>query len=353
MQSSNTLLHTRLRPLAWRLRLRDMLGWLQRTAYIPGVGFIALQGIGRLVPIPHLLWWSFAPLVVWLLALAVYVVVHRIDTTTAARRVDHLLDLRERLSTAIELGNRPLEDEVEELQQSDALGVSERIRPQQLGWSFDRRTLLHFGAPLLVGVALVFLPNPQTGVLAQQAAVVEAIEGTIKTIEAQREAIGANQELSAAERERLQRELAQLERDLQAAQQSREEALAQLSSAEARLRQGLDPQADARRAGLDQLARRLQAERTDGAGAANAASAADELRQQQQTLDSMTPEQREQLAQALREQAAENANVDPALSQELQAAADALASGDTAAAEQSLDRAAQQAANSSQQLASN
>ncbi len=183
------------------------------------------------------------------------------------------------------------------------LTTSERIRPQQLGWAFDRRTLLHFGIPLLVGLALLFMPNPQNRVLADQAAVVAAIENTIKTIEAQREAIGANQELSAAERERLQRELAQLERDLQAAQNSREEALAQLSSAEARLRQGLDPQADARRAGLDQLARRLQAQRTNGTTTSDA-NAANELQQQQQSLDSMSPEQREQLAQALREQAA-------------------------------------------------
>lgn len=132
MQSSSTLLHTRLRPLAWRLRLRDTLGWLQRTAYLPGVGFILVQAIGRLVPIPNLVLWSLVPLVAWVLGLVAYLVAHRVDTTTAARRVDHLLDLRERLSTAIELGKRPLEDEVEELQQSDALDTSQRIQPSTL-----------------------------------------------------------------------------------------------------------------------------------------------------------------------------------------------------------------------------
>jgi hypothetical protein len=69
MQSSQTLLSARLRPFVWRLRLRDTLQVLQRTAYLPGVGFIAVQVIGRLSPIPHLVWWSCLPLALWLLGL--------------------------------------------------------------------------------------------------------------------------------------------------------------------------------------------------------------------------------------------------------------------------------------------
>jgi len=263
MQASHLTLRRTLRPLAWRLRVRDTLALLQRTAYVPGAGFIVLQIVGRLLPIPHLLWWSLLPLALWLIALAGYLLFHRIGEATTARRVDHLLNLRERLATALELSSRPPADEIEEFQQSDAMEVAGRLRPHQLGWAFDRRALLRFALPLLIGVGMIFLPNPQDRVLAEQASLAAAIEQTIKTIEAQRATIGENRELSAADRERLQRELEQLERELRANPRSREDALARLSATEARLREQLDPQADARHAGLDQLAQRLAAERQD------------------------------------------------------------------------------------------
>ncbi len=285
MISSQTLLHAHLRPLAWRLRLRDTLALVQRTAWVPGAGFIAIQLVGRLVPITRLAWWSLLPLALWLLGLLGYLLLHRLSEAVAARRVDHLLDLRERLSTALELSARPPEDEVEELQQADALAVAQRLHPRQLGWALRRSSLAHFLVPLLLGVALVFLPNPQDRVLREQVAVAEAIKGTIQTIEAQREALGQNKELSEADRERLQKELEQLDRELRANPRGREEALAKLSAAEARLREGLDPQVDARRAGLEGLSQRLAAERQDpNASRSTAAQAGQELQQLQDRL---------------------------------------------------------------------
>ena len=226
-----------------------------------------------------LLWLSLAPLGLWLIAILGYLLFHRIDDAVTARRVDHLLDLRERVATALELSNRPPEDEIEERQQSDALEVAGRLHPRQLGWAFNRRALLHFALPLLIGAAMLFLPNPQDRVLAEQATLATAIQETIKTIQDQRAEIGRNQELSATDRERLLRELEQLERDLQANPRSREDALARLSTAEARLREQLNPQADARRAGLDQLAQRLAAaQQQPSTSRPEAGAAGEELR---------------------------------------------------------------------------
>src|SRR5687767_5159585 len=105
MQASQTLLHTRLRPFAWRLRVRDTLQLFQRSAFIPGAGLIAVQIVGRLVPIPNLLWWSLLPVALWAVGLLIYLASRRLGATATARRVDHMLDLRERLSTALELSS--------------------------------------------------------------------------------------------------------------------------------------------------------------------------------------------------------------------------------------------------------
>ena len=101
MASTTYDLQRRLRPIQRRLRLRDTLQLAQRTAWFPGTGFVLMQAIGRIVPIANLLIWSLAPLVVWAPALAIYLIIHRLSPTTAARRADLLLELRERFSTAL------------------------------------------------------------------------------------------------------------------------------------------------------------------------------------------------------------------------------------------------------------
>lgn len=314
---------------------------------------IAVQILGRLAPIQGLLWWSLLPAAIWLVGLLLYLLIWRSTEAATAQRVDQMLDLRERLATALELSRRPPEDEVEELQQADALAMAQRVEPRQIRWAFQRSSLAKLVAPLAIGAALVFLPNPQERVLRQQAEVKAAIAQTSKVIAAQREEAAKNKELSPADRERLQRELQALEKQL-AESKTREEALAKLSASEARLRQQLDPQADARRAGMEQLARRLADARQDpNAGRADAAAAAKELQQAQQDLDKLSPEERARLAQALKEQAASNAGGDPALAKDLQSAGDALSRGDTKAAQQSLDQATQRTAAGSQQLANN
>jgi hypothetical protein len=63
-------------------------------------------------------------------------------------------------------------------------------------------------------------------------------------------------------------------------------------------------------------------------------------------LDSLTPEQAQQLAEALQQMAGELSDSNPDLSQALQEAAEALQSGDTQAAEEALGRAAGEMAQS-------
>ncbi|PLS80506.1 MAG: hypothetical protein CYG59_07515, partial [Chloroflexi bacterium] len=353
MASTTFDLQRHLRPLQRRLRLRDTLALAQRSAWLPGTLCVLVQAVGRLVPIPHLVFWSLAPLGLWLAGLLGYLLVRRITPVKAARRADLMLGLRERFSTALELNTKPELDEVEQLQQADALAVASRVAPRQLGWAFDRRSLAYFAGPLLLGLLLNFVPNPQERILAQRAAVQQSLEQTVKAIDKQAEALKQNQALSAAERERLLKELEALKQQLQA-NQGREEALAKLSTAEAQLKQRLDPQSDARQAGLEQLARRLQESRGEQSGLnAQASEADEELQKLADEIAKLTPEQQQQLASALEQQATELANSDPALAQALQAAADALRNGDAAAASQQLSQAAQQANNANQQLADN
>src|SRR5262245_60102995 len=92
----------RLRPMGARLRLRDSLLLSSRTLWGGLAGFAAIQLAGRLLPIPNLLLWSLIPPTLWLLAMLGYLL-RPLPARRVAQRVDSALELRERLSTALEL----------------------------------------------------------------------------------------------------------------------------------------------------------------------------------------------------------------------------------------------------------
>ncbi len=354
MQADRSALYLRLRPFAWRLRLRDTFGYAQRTAWFPGLGLVALQLAGHLLPIPHLNWWSWLPALVWLGGMCLLLIAWHQPPVNTARRVDQLLGLRERLSTALEHADDPSTEPIEALQRADAITFASRVRPKDLGWAFQRRTVAWLVLPLLLGSSLIMLPNPQQHVLAQQAAIAQSIGQTTKAIDTQQQALRNNKELSDAERKQLLAELQSLQKALQANPKSREEALARLSATEGSIQSRLDPQADARQAGLEQLAHQLeQAQNMGQPQAPQATQAAHALAQAAQNLDQMTPAQQQALRQTLEQQANANANSNQPLSQQLQHAADALTKGDKAAASQSLQQASQTAQQTSQGLANN
>lgn len=354
MQAHQSALYSRLRPFARRLRLRDTFGYAQRTAWFPGLGLVALQITGHLLPIPHLDLWSWVPVIVWLGGLCLLLITWHQPPLVTARRVDQLLGLHERLSTAWERVAYPSTDPIEALQRADAVTFASRARPRDLGWAFQRRTSAWLILPLLLGSTLLVLPNPQQRVLAQQAAIAQSIDQTTKAIETQQQALRDNKDLSAAERQQLLNELQALQKALQANPTSREEALARLSATEASVRSRLDPQADARQAGIEQLAHQLeQAQHLTQPQASQAPRADQVLAQAAQNLDKLTRSQQQELRQALEQQSNANANSNQPLVQQLQQAADALAKGDKAAASKSLQQASQTAQQTSQGLANN
>ena len=348
--TTGEFIHRRLRPMRSRLRLRDTLWLASRTLWIGLAGFALVQGAGWLLPIPNLLRWSLVPPALWALAVLGYLLLRPLPHRRVAQRVDAELGLRERLSTALELSGQAQPHPLDELQQADARGFAETLRPRMLPLRIDRQPLLWALAPLAAGLALALLPNPQDAALRDRAVVQQALQQTADQTQQLRQQIAQDQTLTPEDRAALDQQLADLERKLRENGGSREQALADLSTIESQLQQRVDPNADARRAALENMARNLQS--LSGRQPSQRPSldqAAQQLQQLAQQLDQMTPEQRQQAAQQLQQQAGQLAQSNPQLAQNLSNAAQALQQGNNQQAQQSLQQAAQQAQQAQQQ----
>lgn len=350
--SPTTDIQRSLRPMARRLRLRDTLRLVSRTLWMPLAASALLQVVGRLVPIANLLVWTALPLLVWVLAMAGSLLFRRMPLANVARRIDEMLGLRERLSTALELGGHADHGPVDDDQQEDARAAAARLRPNLVPLVFERRPLLLALVPLALVAASIVLPNPQAAVLAERTLVEQALTQTADQVKQVQQQVAQDQTLTPEERAALEKELADLEQKLRENNGNREQALADLSTAEARLQQRIDPNTDARRAAMEQMTRNLQSM----SGAAQTqrptmGDASSELQALADRLAQMTPEQQQQAAQALGAQAAQMAQSDPQTAQGLSSAAQALQNNDTAAAQQALEQAAQSAAQAAQQQA--
>jgi len=146
-------LKRRLRPMALRLRLRDTLLLASRTLWLGLAGGALVEIAGRLLPIPNLLLWSLVPPALWLLAMLGYLLVRPLPVRRVAERVDSALELRERLSTALELSGLPERSPLDDAQQADARAHADTLRPRMLPLRFDRRPLVLALLPLAVLVA--------------------------------------------------------------------------------------------------------------------------------------------------------------------------------------------------------
>jgi len=325
-----------------RLRLGDTLLLASKTLWVGLAGFALVQLAGRLAPIPNLLLWSLLPPALWLLAILGYLLVRPLPARRVAQRVDSALDLRERLATALELSGNAQPQPIDEAQQSDARAYADTLRPRMLPLQIARRPLLLALAPLAFGVALALLPNPQQRVLEERAAVQQALQQTADQTTQLRQQIAQEQALTPEQRAALDKQLAELERKLRENSGSREQALADLSTIEAQLQQRVDPNADARRAALEQMSRNLQG--LSGRQPSQRPSleqAAQQLNQLAQQLDKMTPQQRQQAAENLSQQAQQLQQSDPQIAQNLSNAAQSLQQGNSQQAQQSLQQAAQ------------
>lgn len=334
-----------------RLRLRD--GWLlaQRTLWIALVGVVCILGIGRLIPIEHLTIWAIAPTALWLCANLVYSIFHPRPLNKVAQEIDLELSLKERLSTATELEAQkaPLPpipqspdhpfSSLPAYQQSDALSTAQSIEP---GRSFPlpwlRRPLLAAAGLLTVALILVYLPNPMDMILSERAAVEKAAEEQAEKIEELKEEIEQAEELSPELQDELIRQLEELAQQLRENPGDREKALADLSKMEEELRRQLDPNANLRQESLEAISAQLQslAQQEN----ANLPTPTEALEQIASELANMSETERQELAEALAQMAAQAAQVgDESLAQALASMSQAALSGDSEAAAQAAEEA--------------
>lgn len=332
-----------------RLRLSQTTRWLPR-GLMAGAGLALLIAIlARVLPLltrQELILLSVGLVVGGLLITLLVIWLQRRDPVVRAVHFDILFDLRERMSTALELalGRIPtMSAALAAEQYQETMQAAAGVDPnQRLPLMTDWREWGGAGLLSAALVAAILIPNPQQDVLAQQAAVEEAIAEEIERIESLRERIEADETLTAEEREEVLEILDNTIETLEQNNISQEEAVAAMEQAEQDLRDLSEEFADERQEALEEAAGALDGTPADEVGEAleegsplEAAEALSDL-----DVENLTPEEQEQLAEALEQAAGELADSNPELSEALQEAADALQNGDLAGAQEALEEAA-------------
>ena len=352
-------LQARLRVFRRRLRLRDGVERMQRTLWIALAASVFILLLGRTVPVPHLAAGALAPAFVWLCAVAGYSLLRPLPLDRVARRMDAELGLKERLGTAVEIGeqgaspaaasaNRPPSN-LPARQFADALAAARAVDPRRgLPLHLLRRPMLAAAALLALALALAYLPNPMDAVLAERAAVEQAAEAEAERVGKIAEQV-ENSGLSPEKQAELLRQLDELARQLRENPGDREQALADLSTLEAELRRQIDPGAATRQAMLDAITAQLQAlAQSESASPPDTAAALEQLAA---SLDSMTAEEQQSLAAALSQMAAQASQAgDTDLAQALAAMSQAAQAGDAQAASDAAGQVSEAVQNAQQAL---
>ena len=346
-------LQTRLGQWDARRRQVALLLWLPRAlaaALLAGL-VVALAARAR----PLLTAGEIALLAVALagvaaLATAAATLARRRSLAEQARFADRHFALRERATAAVEIhaGQHDVSPPLAARQLSDTLAAAEAVDvARRLPLTSRPADWLPALAALLALALALWLPNPQAALLVQRRAVAAAVDQQAAALTGLSEQIAANDSLSAEQRDALQQPLEEALATLSEPGVSQAEAVAALSQAETELRelgQTFDHAAASASvaAAADALSRSPAAgelaEALQDAQPAQAAQAAGELADALSQLDAAA--QRE-LATSLAEAAAALDPTDAALAEQLDRAAEALAAGDTAAAQEALRQASE------------
>lgn len=346
------LLADSLRRWDGRLRQQQLLRGIPRGLLIGLLVALAVALLGRARPLltsGELALLALAAALVGLSAAGLIIMLRRRSLAEQARFADRQFGLRERMTAAVEIqsGRLVVDEDIARRQLADAVTAASTVDPAR-GMPLKARLndWLPVLAALILLAILLRLPNPQEAILLERRATAEAIEEQAQSLQELAGEIAANENLTAEQQEALQRPLEEALAALDEPGVSREEAVAALSEAEAELRslsrefdnaELRDALAEAA-AGLDasgatsDLAEALQSGQI-GQAATAAGALAD-------SLDSLSAEERAALAEQLAEAAAGLQAVDPQLSEALDRAAEALAAGNTAAAQDALNNAA-------------
>jgi hypothetical protein len=296
----------------------------------------AVQIMARLVPIERRLQLATLGIPVVLGIAATAWLARRPRPDVLMRLADLRLGLQERLSTAWE--RRAASGAMDELLRRDALQHAQLDRLHKaFPVRIDRREAGAIVILIAGALALAVLPNSMDRVLAQRQADSASQARAANTIHAAQNRIAASPK-SAPVDPKVQRILSDAQTKIKDAPDPRQ-ALAAISPAEQQLQQLTDPQTPARTSTAENLAAALSTT-TAGKAAGQALSSspakgAQAVRDLASQLQSLSPQERVQLAKALAD-AAQHAQ-DPAMAAQLNRASAALASGDFVVASAALN----------------
>ncbi|MEO1645034.1 MAG: hypothetical protein AAFR67_07590, partial [Chloroflexota bacterium] len=281
------------------------------------------------------------------------------DGIEAARQFDTLFDLQERLTTAYELiegristtdalAERQLRDTVKRAKTVDA---NEAMPLDSKGWDWVAMLFtLIFMIFILIFATLSTINVGQEGNSAQTTAAINAAADTARDIT---EGVATDSALSPEERQSLLESTEQTIDELENPDIDTDESFAAMSDLESDLREQVESireDVQDSETSLQNAANALSGEQDDPSEmSAGDETLSDTLTDISDSLDTATAEEQAELEQRLEEAAAALEEENNALAEDLQAAADALNSGDTAGAQQSLEDAAQAAADAESQ----
>ncbi|MBI3763778.1 MAG: hypothetical protein HY260_18190 [Chloroflexi bacterium] len=343
-----------------RLRFRDAVQWGVRglsAGLAAGLGFALMARLKPLFTVSELINVCAGFAVGGLLLFVFTAWVWPRSKFNAAQYFDRVFGLKERTSTALEIGAGKVTapDWLVERQLRDALSVAEEVDPgdglpihiPRVEWLLALVLLASIAASLAV-------PNPQDPVLAQQRAVEAAIKQAVQQIETTRRNVQNNPALTDDQKKDIAQPLEEAQRQLQQGNLTREQAVAVLTQSERQLQQLSDPTAQAQSQALQNAGQGLQNNATTEQLGKDLASgdlqaAARDLANLDVSKLSQTEQQN--LANELQQAANAVQATNQQLASQLQQAANALRSGNTQAAQQALNQASQTLSQTAQQLA--
>ncbi len=278
------------------------------------------------------------------------------------RLFDQRLHLADRLTTAWELaqGRITAPAALVQLQRMETLDVARAIDPQPAFPLYPPRTVGVAALVLLPALALaLFLANPQESVLIQREAQQQATAAAIAQLEAMQETLATNDTLSEAERAAALQALEEALATLRDRRSTPTEQQAALSAAERQLAELRSPETAAQLQWLAEATPLSSAEVVQPLAEAlqrgDAEAAAAYLRD---LLDPtgkrpLTAEETLALADAFQQMADALNATDPALAEQLAAAAQEIYSGDIASARAAVQQAAETLSEAAQANAAN
>lgn len=305
--------------------------YLVHAALAATIWIATVQLAARVMPVETRFQLAVLGIPVMLAVVATAWIIRRPRPDVLMQLADMRLGLHERLSTAWE--RRAERGVMDDLLRQDALQHAQRDR---LTHAFPLRINRKEAGVLAIlaaaALALAVLPNPMDQVLAQRQADRASQAKAASAISAVQKKIAASPKAAPVDPKVL-KILSDAQQKITQAQDPRQ-ALQAIAPAEQQLQQLSDPQTPARTSTAQNLANALSATAAGNAAGqalnSSPSNGAQALRDLASQLQSLSPQERAQLAKALAD-AAQHAQ-DPAMAASLQSASAALSSGDVAAA---------------------